>query len=170
MLVAPALNIRPVEAEDNAALEKIIKAEMSNFPCSGDKRFDDEPELAEIFETFNAPGSRYWVLVDEVSGDIFGGGGFCPLKGMPEGSGICELQKFYLAPDARGDGWGFRLIEILLREARQMGYQRVYLESDPAMTEAQKLYTKLGFERLNEPLGNTGFSDRCTVYMALDMR
>ena len=77
---------------------------------------------------------------------------------------ICELQKMYFVPAARGLGLGKRMMDLCIETARKMKYQRVYIETMNNMYEAQRLYKKVGFELLKEPLGNTGHYS-CPVQM-----
>ncbi len=56
-----------------------------------------------------------------------------------------EIRRMYVAPSARGQGHARRLLEALLTEARQRGYQRVRLETGVAQPEAVRLYERAGF-------------------------
>jgi ribosomal protein S18 acetylase RimI-like enzyme len=58
----------------------------------------------------------------------------------------CELYDVYVASRFRDEGVGAALIDELLRGARAVGYQTMYLETAPFMTSAIKLYRSLGFE------------------------
>ena len=93
---------------------------------------------------------------------IIGGGGISQLENSTEN--ICELQKMYFLPEARGKGLGFQMIQLCLAQAATFGYEKCYLETLPEMKAAQYLYQKTGFEYLCEPLGNTGHST-CPVWM-----
>ena len=48
------------------------------------------------------------------------------------------------------------MIAACLAVARELGYQRCYLETLTGMDTAQQLYQSFGFEKLCAPLGNTG--------------
>ena len=77
---------------------------------------------------------------------------------------VCELQKMYLAPIARGKGLGSKLIEKCLEKAKSLNFESCYLETMPYMNAAKELYKKKGFKNLDKPLGNTGHYS-CNVWM-----
>jgi putative acetyltransferase len=48
--------------------------------------------------------------------------------------------------------------------AKQNGYNQVYLESMPELSKAVSIYENVGFEKLNQALGNSGH-DGCDIWM-----
>jgi GNAT superfamily N-acetyltransferase len=61
---------------------------------------------------------------------------------------IAEVKRMYVRPQARKRGLGRALLHQLLEEARQIGYERVYLDSARFMTEAHQLYRSHGFREI----------------------
>ena len=58
---------------------------------------------------------------------------------------IGEVKRLYVQPPYRGGGWGRRLAEMLIADARTIGYTELKLDTLDWMTDARKLYAKLGF-------------------------
>ena len=101
-------------------------------------------------EIYNTEGNKYWVATDE-NDKIIGGVGIGKLEGV---DGVCELQKMYCVPEARGTGVAHKLMEIALIYAKKY-YSRCYLETLENMVAAQKFYEKYGFTRIYEPIVKT---------------
>jgi GNAT superfamily N-acetyltransferase len=55
------------------------------------------------------------------------------------------VKRLYVQPAHRGEGWGRRLAETVIGEARAIGYRELKLDTLEWMDDARRLYTKLGF-------------------------
>jgi putative acetyltransferase len=148
--------IRPILEKDNAIIATVIRAVLieHDVPKVGTAYAD--VALDKMFETYNVNRSRYFVV--EENGTIWGGAGIAPLAN--ENDSICELQKMYFLPEARG----FEMMQTCLRFAIEAGFKQCYIETMPNMHDAQKLYQKAGFIYIDQPLGNTGHN-ACPVWM-----
>jgi GNAT superfamily N-acetyltransferase len=58
---------------------------------------------------------------------------------------VGEVKRLYVQPAHRGAGWGRRLAEALLAEARGIGYEELKLDTLDWMAGARSLYARLGF-------------------------
>jgi putative acetyltransferase len=71
-------------------------------------------------------------------------------------------------PEARNKSLGKMLINECFDIARENGYNQVYLETLPELSNAVKLYEKCGFTYLDKPLGNSGHFG-CDLWMIKDL-
>lgn len=156
--------IRKIESADNQSVAAIIRSVMTEFDAVGPGYSIEDPEVDAIYEAYTDSQSVFYVL--EENQELVGCAGIGPLKGLEDS--ICELQKMYFLPQARGRGLGRILGEMLVVDAQRSGYQRMYVETLQRMAAARRLYEKMGFERLEEPLGNTGHCS-CDLFYALDI-
>jgi putative acetyltransferase len=59
---------------------------------------------------------------------------------------VCELRRLWLLMEYQGQGLGYRLMMQLLRYAREMGYEKMRLETAPVyLKRATAFYRRLGF-------------------------
>lgn len=64
-------------------------------------------------------------------------------------AGICEMKRLYLRPQFRRKGLGRTLADRIIADARQIGYQRVRLDTvEPVMKDAVAMYRKIGFSEV----------------------
>jgi len=159
------LIIRTIEPGDNKALATIIRNSLEEFKANkpGTVYFDETTDhLSDVFTT---GGSIYFVV--ESGGNILGGGGIYPTANLD--AGTCELVKLYLAAAARGKGVGKLLMEKCIAAAKELGYQKIYLETMPELTVAIPLYEKFGFTYLPSAQGCSGHTG-CDVWMIKDLK
>ncbi len=152
--------IRTIEPKDNKAIERVIRTCLIEFGANHEGTAWADPNLGRFSEIYNTEGNTYWVAEDE-TGRIVGGTGIGDLEGA---EGVCELQKMYCLPQARGTGIAHKLMQQALEYASQY-YAKCYLETLPNMIAAQKFYEKYGFERIDSPLGETGHFACDVIYI-----
>ena len=77
-----------------------------------------------------------------------------------------EVKRLYLRPQFRGLGLGRRLLEVVIERARALGYESLYADTLPVMTEALSLYERVGFDRVGaySPAPTPG-----AIYMKLEL-
>ena len=156
--------IREIELEDNPKIAKAIRSVLIEMgvPKVG-TAYEDEA-LDSMTETYDQPRKTYFVVADGI--EVIGGAGISPLDNYD--GNVCELQKMYFMPEARGRGLGSKMMAKCLDFAKQSGFDQCYLETMPYMDDARKLYRKVGFKGINKPMGDTGHYS-CSVWMIKDL-
>ncbi|WP_299122348.1 GNAT family N-acetyltransferase [uncultured Winogradskyella sp.] len=156
--------IREIESEDDSKIAKAIRSVLIEMGVPKVGTAYEDLALDCMTETYNKPNKVYFVVAK--GNLILGGAGVSPLDNY-EGN-VCELQKMYFMPEARGKGLGSKMMAKCLEFAKQVGFEQCYLETLPYMEDARKLYRKVGFRGLENPMGNTGHYS-CTEWMLKDL-
>jgi len=63
----------------------------------------------------------------------------------PIGEGVCEMKRLYVRPEARGKGFGKKMVEELISFARKSPYKTMKLDTVSKLQEAISLYRSFGF-------------------------
>jgi putative acetyltransferase len=152
--------LREIEKKDNREIALVIRKVLTEFGANRPGFAFADPELDFMFESYQNPKSIYYIC--EVDGKIIAGAGLMKLDCSLDST--CELQKMYMLPIFRGAGLGRQLLQLCINRAIDFGYRNMYLETLHSMQSAQKLYLLNGFQKISEPLGNTGHHG-CDVFM-----
>ena len=156
--------IREIEPKDNLKIATVIRNVFEELDAPKVGTAYADPHLNTLFEVYQDDTEIYFVVEkDEI---ILGGCGIGKL--IDAEIKICELQKMYLAKEARGKGIAKELMQKCLTFAKQVGYDKCYIETLPFMKDAQKLYVKSGFTYIDGPIGATGHN-ACDVFMIKDL-
>ncbi len=156
--------IRPIRADDDAAMAAVIRTVMPEFGATGSGFAISDPEVDWMSRAYAAPRHAYFVL--ERDGRVLGGAGVAPLAGGD--ADVCELRKMYFLPEARGSGAGAAMMARCLDAARGFGFTRCYLETLTGMDAAMRLYERSGFRRIDAAMGATGHGG-CNRFYLLDL-
>ena len=128
-------------------------------------------ELATLPGAYAPPTGR--LLLAGAPGEAFGCIALRPLAstgnaccgGSTEGvSGVGEVTRRYVRPDNRGGGWGRKLAQAIIDDARAIGYRELKLDTLDWMADARRLYEKLGFRECEKYYDNPHPG---VIYMAL---
>jgi GNAT superfamily N-acetyltransferase len=105
-------------------------------------------ERVEVHE-MEAPGGTFLVAVE---GDIpVACGGLRTLDGPTR---LGEIKRMYVAPRARRRGHARRLLGALEDCARELGHERLRLDTNAAQPEALELYAACGYAEIGDYNGS----------------
>ena len=156
--------IRPINQRDQRKLAMLIRSVFEEYRAPLINTVYDDLRTFHVYDDFQNTNAKYWVIENE--GEIVGGCGFYPTDGLPEG--YAELVKFYLSPKIRGLGFGSKVFQLVINEACEAGYQKLYIESFPEFSEAVAMYLRHGFYYIPERLGNSCHT-ATSIFMVLDL-
>jgi putative acetyltransferase len=142
-----AAAIREVDTREDVALAHALFIEYAKW-LKVDLCFQGfDRELATLPGAYARPQGR--LLVAGEPGHAFACIALRPLVPdvalpLPPGS-AGEVKRLYVRPAARKEGWGAKLVETLVAQARTIGYAELKLDTLDWMTDARALYARLGF-------------------------
>lgn len=119
-----------------------------------------EKEMRELPGAYAPPRGRLLLAIDdeEVAGCV-------ALRDL--GDGVCEMKRLFVRPQFQGRGIGGALTAKIISEARELGYQRMRLDTIASkMERAVAVYRSLGFEEIEPYYPNPTPG---TLYMELKL-
>ncbi|MEP6636371.1 MAG: GNAT family N-acetyltransferase [Acidobacteriota bacterium] len=120
-----------------------------------------DKELAELPGDYAPPHGR--LLLTLVDGVV---AGCVALRSL--GNGNCEMKRLFVRPGFRGQRLGWELVESILEEAREIGYERIRLDTLPGkMDQAIAMYRSFGFHEI-EPYYHNPVAG--AAFMELDLK
>jgi GNAT superfamily N-acetyltransferase len=99
-----------------------------------------ERDMTEL-EVFLPPYGRLLLVIEGATAT-----GIACMRRIRENTG--EIKRMYVRPDWRRRGIGRALLEELIREAREIGYATMRLDSTRFMAAAHSLYRSMGFREI----------------------
>jgi GNAT superfamily N-acetyltransferase len=121
------------------------------------QNYDDEIE--DLCGKYGLPDGRLYIAYD---GDA--AAACIAIKKLSETS--CEMKRLYVRPQYRGNGLAKTLVNLILNDAKRIGYKSMLLDTLPGLKSAITLYESLGFYKIpcynNSPIATT-------IFMKLDL-
>lgn len=118
-----------------------------------------EEELKDMEKKYGLPYGRLYLAV------IDGGAAGCGALTRTD-ENYCEMKRLYVRPKFRGQHISRALTDRIIKDAREIGYQYMRLDTFPFMETAIKLYEKYGFYYIKRYNDNPA---KTAVFMQLDL-
>lgn len=145
---------------------KELFSEYTNMLIEGDSCFEKyleiqnyDEELEHIETKYGMPAGRLFLAYydSKLAGCI-------GLRKIDESN--CEMKRLYVRPEFRGKHIGEYLVNEIIRNAKEIGYSHILLDTLPFLQSAVNLYKKYGFYEIesynNSPMDNS-------IFMKLDL-
>jgi GNAT superfamily N-acetyltransferase len=135
--------IRDAATDGDVALARVLFVEYRQW-LGIDLCFQGfDRELATLPGAYARPRGR--LLLAGEPGRAFGCVALRPLVADAPSPNAGEVKRLFVQADARDGGWGTKLVEALMAEARAIGYRELKLDTLDWMADARSLYARLGF-------------------------
>ena len=151
--------LRPANNNDCDDIAGLVYGILGEYDLKPDPACTDA-DIKDIEYSYFGRGGTFFVLETE-DGSIIGAYGLYLVDKQ-----TCELRKMYLHKAHRGKGLGKLLLEDALSKARQLGFERMILETASVLKEAIVLYKSYGFIEYNPQ----HMSSRCDQAYLLELR
>lgn len=151
------MELRPATNRDSGAIRELVFSVLAEYGLVPDPENTDR-DLEDV-ETFYFSNGGYFGVV-ELGGRLSATVGIARVDNQS-----CELRKMYTLPEVRGRGLGKELLKKAIEIAKDLGYQRMVLETASPLKEAIGLYTSHGFK----PYYPSHLSDRCDQAFELNL-
>ena len=164
--VRPAIEFRRATDADCAVAQDIVHEALSDHGL-GILLDTSDKDLRDLEGHYDARGGAFELIFVAGRDEPIG-----VLGWRPGVNGTVELKKVYLRRSARGLGVGRIAVDRVIDRARAIGATAVVLETAHAMTDAIRLYTRLGFRPVtgSDAAGFANLGDDCEQAFRLDLR
>lgn len=144
----------------------ILFSEYTEMLVAGDRSFQKyldiqhyDEELEHLDAKYGLPDGRLYIAFcdEELAGCI-------GLRKIDKQN--CEMKRLYVRPALRGKHIGNELVQRIIRDAKEIGYSHILLDTLPFLERAIHMYKIFGFYEIssynNSPLNTS-------IYMKLDL-
>jgi putative acetyltransferase len=101
-----------------------------------------ETELKEIDIQYNKPSGGLILIIESLSGEEVGCAGIRRSEDK-----IAELKRMFIKESHRNKGLGKELIRKAIELAKDLGYEKIRLDTLDTMKPAMAVYEKFGFQQ-----------------------
>jgi ribosomal protein S18 acetylase RimI-like enzyme len=153
-------------AYDDTENIKQLFAEYTSLLVSLENGFEDylrlqdyDGEVDDLTGKYGLPEGRLYIAYVDARA-----AGCIAIRRLSETE--CEMKRLYVKPAFEGNKIGETLVQTVIRDAKEIGYQYMLLDTLPSLKKAMKLYEKTGFYRI-PPYNDSPVES--TLFMRLDL-
>lgn len=132
------LVLREATNADAERIKSLVFGVLREFGLEPDP-VETDSDLNNIDRNYFKRGGSFDVIVDKQD-NIVGTVGIYPIT-----LHICELRKMYFDKSIRGKGYGRKILERTVKEAKCLGFTQMTLETASILKAAIYLYESFGF-------------------------
>ncbi len=149
--------VRPATNDDCENVQNLVFCVLREYGLEPDLEGTDR-DLTNIKERYINRGGLFEIIEDQ-NGKLLGTVGLYPID-----SKTVELRKMYFDKELRGRGLGKLTLQKMIGAARELGFEKIVLETASVLKEAIGLYESFGFKQTNEK-----HTPRCDVAYYLEI-
>ena len=142
--------------------------EYTDMLIAGDKEFAEYLKIQKYDKELENPASKYGMpegrLYLAYVGDKLAG--CVGLKKLDDAGQQCELKRMYVRPQFRGNQMGEKLLDVILQDAKEIGYTAMLLDTLPFLKTAISIYKRMGFYEIES---YNGSPMEGLVYLKMDL-
>jgi ribosomal protein S18 acetylase RimI-like enzyme len=136
-----SVEIRRYATSERDQLIQVIDAVCYECPWMSTTRFEPTPAWMHALQAPDSPD--HFLLVVEAAGNIVGWGRIFPMGN--EGQRQVGTLGIGLLPAYRDQGIGTALVRQILKQAKKVGYHRIYLSTHQDNGRARHVFSRCGF-------------------------
>jgi len=148
------MDIEIINALEEPEEVRALFKEYTDYLCENDPVFKSYLELQNYDDELSDLSVKYGGQHGRLYLARRGGRSLGCIGIKDFGGGVCELKRLYVRPEARGARLGERLVELVLNEAADMGYEYMKLDTLPFLEAAKHIYLKAGFYEIEKYLAS----------------
>lgn len=153
-----AMKIRLANNSDCENVQNLVFSVLREYGLQPDLQGTDQ-DIADLEKNYINRGGIFELIEDD-EGNLLGTVGLYPMN-----ENTIELRKMYFSKDLRGKGMGKQTLSRMIEKAKELGFQKIYLETASPLVEAIHLYKKFGFQSTCEK-----HTPRCDQAYFLDLK
>jgi len=151
--------IHTCKSKDDYEIAKVITKDYMQW-LGMDLDFQNTDKEFQVFETmYGEPEGCFIYATKE---NVVIGGVAC----RKLGPGICEMKRLFVYESYQGNGVGRVLCDELIKISKELGYNKMRLDTISKLESAIALYEKIGFYEISAYYPNP---DATVKYMELDL-